>query len=94
MTFSWSVNGQAIIRQVTDGAAGLVADEVLAETVRDCPVDTSTLANSYTVDKPREGERLVGTTVEYAPFVEFGTRFAWAQPHLGPALERARQRYG
>ena len=66
---------------------------------RNCPVDTGNLRNSLTTvmdsmpsDDPTLG--FVGTNVEYAAFVEFGTRYQPAQPFLGPALEDARRRYG
>lgn len=62
------------------------------------PVDTGNLANSiipdgpYTLGSTVTGK--VGTNVYYAPFVEFGTRFMAARPFLGPALEKARRKYG
>lgn len=40
-----------------------------------CPVDTGRLRNSITYEvRPGEGEVYVGTNVEYAPYVEDGTR--------------------
>ena len=39
-----------------------------------------------------KGQAIVGTNIEYAPYVEFGTRRQEAQPYLGPALEITRQR--
>lgn len=35
-------------------------------------------------------EWVVGTNVEYAPYVEFGTSRMGAQPYLRPAVDRAR----
>jgi len=70
----------------------IVAAEVLADTVRLCPVDTGNLARSYRMQEIPNGYR-VGTNVYYAPFVEFGTYKMAAQPHLGPALEKARRKY-
>jgi hypothetical protein len=63
------------------------------------PVDTGNLAQSITpegpfVTGPGKAEGFVGTNVEYAPYVEFGTRFGRAQPFLGPALAKARRRFG
>jgi len=48
-------------------------------------VDTGTLKQSITraVDKTRA---FVGTPTEYAPYIEFGTRFHKAYPFLRPAF--------
>jgi len=54
-----------------------------------CPVDTGRLRSSISHDLGRDGRGLVGsvgTNVEYAPHVEFGTRYMRAQPFLRPAL--------
>ena len=52
------------------------------------PVDIGRLRSSIEVDiKPDKLNAEVGTNVEYAPFVEFGTRHMRAQPYLGPAFE-------
>lgn len=62
---------------------GLVAEGYAK---RACPVDTGRLRNSIThiVD---EGTRhvVIGTNVEYAPYVELGTRHQKPQPFLKPA---------
>lgn len=62
---------------------GLVAEGYAK---RACPVDTGRLRNSIThiVD---EGTRhvVIGTNVEYAPYVELGTRHRKPQPFLKPA---------
>lgn len=51
------------------------------------PVRTGRLRNSIAVDPAPDGLKAkIGTNVEYAPFVEFGTRFMSAQPFLWPAL--------
>ena len=58
-----------------EAAVRKVGLEVLRDTVRLCPVDLGTLAQSYTmvVDKDaRSATARVGTNVFYAPFVEFG----------------------
>lgn len=64
---------------------GLVAEGYAK---RACPVDTGRLRNSIThiVD---EGTRhvVIGTNVEYAPYVELGTRRQKPQPFLKPAAE-------
>ncbi len=50
-----------------------------------CPVDTGRLRNSisHTYDK---NTAYVGTNVEYAPYVEMGTKNTKAQPYLKPAI--------
>lgn len=62
---------------------GLVAEGYAK---RACPFDTGRLRNSIThiVD---EGTRhvIIGTNVEYAPYVELGTRRKKPQPFLKPA---------
>ena len=37
-----------------------------------CPVDTGNLRNSIVIEK-KDNSREIGTSVEYAPYVEFGT---------------------
>jgi len=51
-----------------------------------CPVDTGTLKRSifHIID---DRSAVVGTNVEYAPYVEMGTRFWPGKPYLRPALE-------
>ena len=56
-----------------------------------CPVDTGRLRQSIghiCFERPATGdiEAEVGTNVEYAEFVELGTRYQHAQPYLKPAL--------
>lgn len=68
-----------------------VAVRVSAEAKRLCPVDTGRLRNSITfgVDADSQGPyAVIGTNVEYAPYVEFGTRYQRAQPFLRPAVSK------
>lgn len=54
-----------------------------------CPVDTGRLRDSITWELGLTmglPTARVGTNVEYAPFVELGTRYMAAQPFLRPAL--------
>lgn len=58
-----------------------------------CPVDTGRLRASIASVTVREGGGLVayvGSDVEYAIYVEFGTRFMAAQSFLRRALEELR----
>ena len=80
--------GEAIARglEIIGGAAeGYAVDE--------CPVGTGNLQNSITHEPENERTMVVGTNVEYAPFVELGTRKMRAQPYLRPALENHRDQY-
>jgi HK97 gp10 family phage protein len=55
------------------------------------PVDTGRLRSSITAELIRSGRKpkaVVGTNVEYAPFVEFGTSKQPAQPFLRPAARQ------
>lgn len=62
-----------------------------ADAKRRCPVDTGRLRASLTTDVEREGKTTfvlkVGTNVEYASFVEYGTSRMAAQPFLRPAVD-------
>ena len=52
------------------------------------PVDTGLLKASIArKNLPQEQAAIVYTVVEYAPYVEFGTRYQVAQPFMSPALE-------
>lgn len=52
-----------------------------------CPVDTGRLRNSITHQQYDENTEVIGTNVEYAPFVELGTTRMSARPYLRPAAE-------
>lgn len=84
-----------------DGPVGrdLVRRTVQVETAakRLCPVDTGRLRSSITraVDVDSNGlVGVVGSDVDYAEHVEFGTSRAAAQPFLRPALDAAGGRRG
>lgn len=52
-----------------------------------CPVDTGRLRNSITHQQAGRMTEEIGTNVEYAAYVEMGTRRTKAQPYLRPAAE-------
>jgi len=69
-----------------------VAFLVEADAKRACPVDTGRLRASIGVTPASTAAlgtltAFVGTNVNYAPFVELGTRRQHAQPFLFPAAE-------
>lgn len=57
-----------------------------------CPVDTGRLRNSiaHAVDRTSV---IIGTNVEYAPYIEFGTSKMDAQPFLLPAVRGQLEAY-
>lgn len=57
-----------------------------------CPVDTGRLRNSIT-HTADDKFAYIGTNVEYAPYVELGTRFQQAQPYLRPAAQEHQDEY-
>lgn len=59
------------------------------------PVDTGRLRNSIATEYADGGlTARIGTNVEYAPYVEFGTRRGQrAQPYLFPAFEQEWPRF-
>lgn len=60
------------------------------ESKKRVPVDTGRLRSSLTTAEDRKSDEFkvrVGTNVEYAPYVEFGTRKMRAQPYLLPAFK-------
>ena len=51
------------------------------------PVDTGRLRNSISHTVEGTEAAVVGTNVEYAPYVELGTSKTGAQPYLRPSIE-------
>lgn len=53
---------------------------------KECPVDTGNLRNSISHEVGNR-EVIIGSPVEYAPYVEMGTSRTPAQPYLRPAIQ-------
>ena len=88
MTMEWY--GADVIRSVNSarkGALTMGAIVVNMDAVMEAPVKTGNLRDSIThvVD---EEEARVGTNVDYAPHIEYGTVNMAAQSFLRPALDR------
>jgi len=58
-----------------------------------CPVDTGNLRNSITHERYDENTEVVGTNVEYAPYVCLGTHKMAPRPFLRPAAENHSDEY-
>ena len=73
------------ISEVTDAAVEAAKDLV--------PVDSGNLQASIQSKQVDESTFAYYSDVEYALYVEFGTRFKGAKPYLRPAIDIVRSRY-
>ena len=88
MTLKWY--GDKIISNINNAKrGGLTAAALIVEgdAVLHAAVDTGNLRSSITHQLMSDEEARVGTNVEYAPYVEYGTHKMDAQPYLRPALD-------
>lgn len=65
------------------------AEDIADLTSQLVPVDTGALRDSIEAREIDETTYHVGGTVEYFPYVEFGTSVSGAQPSLVPAFKQA-----
>ena len=79
-----------------DKLRGVISKSVLVvegRAKKTVPVLTGRLRASITNEVKKEGDGYmgkVGTTVEYAPYVEFGTKRSRAKPYLFPAMKESK----
>ena len=76
---------EVIIEEIGTAVRDLVL-MIEAEAKRLCPVDTGNLRSSITPEVLSWAEGYVGTNVNYAPWVEYGTVRTPAQPFMEPAF--------
>lgn len=58
------------------------------------PVDTGNLKRGITLDIKDGGQSaVVESTVHYAGYVEYGTRFMEAQPYVGPSFNEVKGQF-
>lgn len=70
------------------------AYELEARAKTEVPVDTGNLKNSISTSFENDGlTGVVSTNVEYAAYVEFGTRRMAARPYMTPAAEQVRKSF-
>ena len=74
-------------KQAKNRALEIIGGKAETYAKRLCPVDTGRLRNSITHQQYDDDTEVVGTNVEYAPYVELGTVKHRAQPYLRPAAE-------
>lgn len=67
---------------------------LLNKATANAPIDTGTLNRSMTMDFEDAGlTATVTPAVEYAAYVEYGTRFMDAQPYLRPAFDAVKPQF-
>lgn len=81
------------IREGGADAVLAVANQGVAKAKLLSPVDTGRLRQSITAEKKSKTQAIYGSNVEYAMYVEFGTKRAAAQPFLRTSADWLRQ-YG
>ena len=71
-----------------------IRDRLQAKAQRNAPVDTGTLKRSISLVL-RDGVLTAESeaTAEYAPYVEWGTRFMNAQPFMRPAYYAQKEQF-
>lgn len=80
----------AQLRERTSQLVRKTAFDVEARAKAIVPVRTGNLKNSIQTDFENDLTAVVGTAVEYAPYVEFGTSKRPPRPYLAPAAEAVR----
>ena len=82
--------GREAAQRLGDQRAALKAQLLRTKAVNNCPVDTGRLRQSIGVQKIAPGHYRVGTNVNDAPYVEFGTRFRAGTGFFRAAAEAVR----
>ncbi len=68
--------------------------ELQARAQRNAPVDTGTLKRSIGLEISADGMTAISeATAEYAPYVEYGTRYMEAQPYMSPAFDEQKEQF-
>jgi len=70
---SFEKDNNRLIKKKMKEAMFKVASIVHADAVKRCPVDTGRLRQSIRIIKADDKEAIVGTDLDYASYVEFGT---------------------
>ena len=87
--------GDKVIQSVENAKrGGLEAASLIVEADAKlrAPVDLGNLKGSITHKVTSDEEAKIGTNVDYAPYLEYGTHKMAAQPYLRPALDSNKAR--
>lgn len=93
---TFTSNRAAVLAAVSDAkkrALEIMGGKAESYAKQLAPVDTGRLRNSITHQQYDESTEIIGTNVEYAPYVELGTKQQKAQPYLRPAAENHADEY-
>lgn len=72
----------------------LNGSEMQQSAMRKCPVDTGQLKRSILLDISNNGMTVtVAPHTDYAPYVEYGTRYMNAQPYIRPAFNEQKVKF-
>lgn len=72
-------------------ALGLTAQLVISEARVLTPVDTGRLINGWVQKEIKNSSVIIGNRVEYAPYIEFGTKYIAGRHMLEQALMKMQQ---
>lgn len=92
---AWRAGLKRALNNIKDGSATavyLTGQRAAADIKRRAPVDTGRLRSSYNSIPGVDGRgpfARVGSSVQYATYVEYGTLHQHAQPHFRPGILRA-----
>ena len=79
------------VDKALETVGGMAESDVKAQITRNRSVVTGNLRNSITHQREDEKTEVVGTNVEYAPYVELGTvRMKKAKPYMRRTRRRSR----
>ena len=84
-----NVNMEAVKKKVRQHGG-----QLQEKAMRNAPVDTGFLKQHINLDIGDSGMSAeVDPTADYAPYVEYGTRFMEAQPYLKPAFDDQKEKF-
>jgi|SRR5690625_782220 len=68
--------------------------ELQNNAMRKAPVDTGNLKRSITIEIKNDGMQAhIYPTAEYAPYVEYGTRYMTSQPFMRPSFQSQLEKF-